>query len=173
LAFTLALIALNALYFHHTKLGTGVERLTYDLLQGRLTSSFRARDLPVVVVDIGNLTRVDVGDLGPAVTPRAALIDIVTALAQQNPKAIGIDIDFSPVDGAYVENDKIFFGVCDAIRAGSAAQPGVPIFLGIGRTQSQDPALWLPDAPKSLAASITKPPDILSTPVEYSPVSAG
>ena len=158
--FTMALIGFNACCLDGTKLGDGIERLTYDLLQGRLTSKLHADELPVVVVDIGNLTRKDEGGPGESVTPRDKLIEILKAIALEHPAAIGLDIDFSPDYGAYANGDSLLFAACQLITQGSGLQRGIPVFLGAGRTQTDDPDHWLPGAPESLATAIMKPHDI-------------
>jgi CHASE2 domain-containing sensor protein len=137
----------------HTPFGKRVEQFGYDWLQGQLSSE----RVPVAVVDISDLRpapfNID-GQTGIA-TPRETLRKLIEAVAEQDAKAIGIDIDFSPdLSGYITPRDPEFFGFClDLIK-----RKGIPVFLGIRRTESLPPSKWLGSEDyESLAASITIP----------------
>ena len=165
MAFTVILIFINAFVVDNIWIGQKIKRATYDALQGRLGSGFDKQKFPVVIVDIGSLTRKE-EDKGEPVTPRETLLDLVKLLAEKQPAAIGIDIDFSPDHGVYAPGDLLFFKACDLLRrskkdaGGAVKNRGTPIFLGVGRTVAEDPDRWLPEAPAGLAAALVKPRDI-------------
>ncbi|HWB59018.1 MAG TPA: CHASE2 domain-containing protein, partial [Chthoniobacteraceae bacterium] len=76
------------------------------------------------------------------VTPRAPLFALLQAIVKQKPGAIGVDIDFSPIDGHFVTPaDPDFFQHCLDLEKSS----GVPIFLGVFRTHYGAPKDWLGD----------------------------
>src|SRR6185437_9535483 len=79
-----------------------------------------------------------------------------TAAAAQNPKVIGVDIDFAPNKFGYPDpqSDPTFF------RALLQLKQKVPIFLGIGRSHGQRPDTFLgvPEF-QSLAADLVSPDD--------------
>jgi CHASE2 domain-containing sensor protein len=138
----LVLAFANAFYFDRSGLGQRIERMTYEMLQGQLSPNFSTSSFPVALVDIGNLARNEV-DQGEPVTPRESLIDLILAVADQEPRAIGVDIDFSPDAGGYAPNDFLFFKTCEIVNSAK----GIPVYLGAGRTLAEDPSVWLPGAP--------------------------
>src|SRR5207248_1354889 len=90
IAFVLAL----KLAVEQTALGKQLELAGYNLLQLRLS----AERVPVTVVDTSDLkpqTYNIAGQTGTA-TPREPLRKMIEAITEQKPKAIGVDIDFSP-----------------------------------------------------------------------------
>jgi CHASE2 domain-containing sensor protein len=169
-------LARIAHWFNGTRVGEETSFWTYRILQGRLHP---LSPPPVLVLDISNLHKESIG--GP--TPRDKLLDILYAVAKYHPAAIGVDIDFSPeqVEDSqtgkkrwrYVEpSDPVFFdALCQADKGVSAPNPRpanhceqnermnhVPVFLGVSRTQYQDPRYWLLDEKyQSLAASLLLP----------------
>ncbi len=102
-----------------------VRKATYEWLQSRLTSS---GEPPVAVIDISNLrTEAVPGAREVEATPRVKLIELIKALLSQQPKAIGIDIDFSPESGHYITpSDPVFFEFCLQQRQ---KRNGIPIYL--------------------------------------------
>jgi len=136
-----------------TDFGEQLEQMTYNLLQTRLLSARSGEDLKVTVIDINELPLVQVNRANRLVrvTPRKPLQDIVEVLAQEDPKAIGIDIDFSPDERGFItEDDPSFFQFC--------LNQHIPVFLGIYESLAQGPDKWLgkPEF-KHLAAYITVP----------------
>jgi hypothetical protein len=132
----------------HTNVGQKLERAGYDLLQTRLKTAA----VPITIVDISRL-RPRPG----AATPRGTLREAIDAIADQAPRAIGVDIDFSPDEWGYLDaRDPEFFRFCLDTRA----RKGVPVFLGVGRTVLKPPRLWLGDPQfRGLAAQILTPRD--------------
>jgi CHASE2 domain-containing sensor protein len=112
--------------------------------------------MPIVVVDIQKMERrtVEVNGKRYTLTPREKLLPLITAIAAQHPKAIGIDIDFAPNEFGYMDtqNDPTFFR--------SLSELNVPVFIGIGRSHGEHPRYWLgvPEFRK-LAADIVVPED--------------
>jgi CHASE2 domain-containing sensor protein len=139
----------------HTKFGKHLELMGYNFLQTQLSN----QPAPLAIVDISDLARKDFIVNGEMVTatPRAALKEMIQAIADQQPKAIGIDVDFSPDENGYIlPSDPEFFQFCLDL----AKQKGVPIFLGIRRTIAKPSAEWLGEAKyQDLAANILVPRD--------------
>ncbi len=146
--------------FGKTPAGEGLRTITYRLLQSRLTTDAK---LPVTLVDISS-----VRPEGPnEVTSRTFLRELLVALAAFKPKVIGIDIDFSPeLDaerqvGKFMSRaDPAFFDFCL-----KQTDRGLPVYLGVSRTQGLPPAFWLglPEYAK-LAAAILAREDSRSVP---------
>jgi CHASE2 domain-containing sensor protein len=119
------IIVLATIVFEHTQFGQRFELLGYNIAQGRLTP----RHVPVTVVDIGGLT------LRPgAATPRKTIERAIAAVVDQQPSALGVDIDFSPDEHGYLHpHDPAFFQFC----LDTSSESGVPIFLGIARRMAR------------------------------------
>jgi CHASE2 domain-containing sensor protein len=147
------LLAIKTLV-EQTSFGQLLEFRTYNLIQEQLL----ADRVPVSIVDISDL-KVGVSIKGRQfpVTPRRELLKIITAIASQRPKAIGIDIDFSPAESGYLTpDDQEFFQAC--LRLENQTQ--VPIFLGVARSVTKSSTEWLGDERfQALAANIVKPVD--------------
>ena len=136
--------------------GKQLEQMTYNLLQLRLLSRGSSVDLPVAIVDITDVaaTAVEYGGKSEFITPRGPLGDIVQAIAEQQPRAIGIDLDFSPGEHGYLTaSDPDLLRSFLEIR-----RRGIPVYVGIFDSVVLDPARWLgrPDF-TPLAAYITVP----------------
>jgi hypothetical protein len=152
LVVTLLLVA-GKLLVETTEFGRQMQLMTYNLLQLRLESTDRP---DVVVVDIRRLETE--GPPGRRITPRKPLLDLVTAIAEHEPRAIGLDIDMSPDEQGYMDGlyDPFYFREFLRIWA----QRCVPVFVGVHRTRGEDPEVWLGNeefAP--LAAAIVIPFD--------------
>ena len=81
---------------------------------------------------------VDIADLPPekGVTPRRALLDLMTRLKDAGARAIGVDIDFSPENNLFVaSDDPRFFEACRSFP--------IPVFLGVARTAGNGREAWL------------------------------
>lgn len=137
-------LILGNLLVERTAPGRWLEFNTYELLHS-VMSPFSQEKLSVVVVDI---TKLPGGHNGP--TSRKTLRQLVEAIADQKPAAIGVDIDFSPDEnGAMtVSDEEDFFNPCELIRKGKRADGRhtipVPVFLAIDRTLYDPPDNWLP-----------------------------
>jgi hypothetical protein len=92
-------------------------------------------------------------------TPRDKLFALIQAIADQKPRSIGVDIDFSAHEGDKGYRtlaDPKFFQ--DRLDIAQRKQHPVPIVLGIRRSQIYAPEYWLGVADyKDLAASIFLP----------------
>lgn len=148
-ALFIAVMVLLKLAVEHTAFGKQMELAGYNLLQLQLSH----KDIPITVVDISDWKPAIAN--GYEVTSREELQKLVEAIANQKPRAIGIDIDFSPEDNDYVTPfDPKFFEFCKTIRE----RMGVPVFLGIHRTQASPPERWLGSEDyKELAAAVAMP----------------
>ena len=123
------------LIIEHTKVGKENELWVF----GKLQSSLWPIDLnnPLVVLDISSLPG---GENEP--TPRKALEEIIQTLAdlQPQPRAIAVDIDFSPRGTHYsAADDEAFFEFCLSVTRAKK----VPVFLAIAGTKSAPPEAWL------------------------------
>lgn len=150
----IGLMLVVKLAVEHTSVGKQIHLASYNLLQAQLSTDH----LPVTVVDISDIQpeKFDInGQVGTA-TPREPLLRMIEAIAEHEPKAIGVDIDFSP-DGDFIHpRDPEFFQACLDMKR----QRGVPIFLGIRRTMGRPQVEWLGDERyKELAANILIPND--------------
>ncbi len=151
-----ALLILGKAMVEGWEFGRQLEQMTYNLLQLRLLSSASHADLPITIVDINNLVPVPVAHAGGTelVTPRDPMLQIVRAIAAHRPRAIGIDVNFSPgPDGYLTPADPSFLSACLQIRQGR-----VPVYVGIYDSVVLEPAQWLgrPEF-EPLAAYITIP----------------
>jgi len=145
--------------------GQWIKRATYDYLQWVI--ALGNREPPrVTIVDISSVAadqKVKLGDKEIEITPRKAIYDLLSKIIDQclnnntkPPKAIGVDIDFSPSEGKLIggEADLVFFQECLDL----SQRTKVPIFLGIKRTQEQPSANWLYQKEfQSLAATVEVP----------------
>jgi tetratricopeptide (TPR) repeat protein len=135
------------LIFEHTRWGHENQLWLFGQLQGTLPAI--DLDNPVVVLDI---TQLEGGTVNNP-TPRDQLKKILTALTDLEPKprAIAIDINFSPKGPNYsAEDDEDFFDFCLGIRN----QKQVPVFLAVAETKTAPPEAWLgSEAYKDLAVA--------------------
>lgn len=137
-----------------TALGELLQTSTYNYLQLRLATPGTSDPLPVVVVDISELAPISLstGAWNRTITPRPELLKLIDAIANQSAKAIGVDIDFAPDGPGYMwEDDPKFFESCLDI----SKRNGVPIFLGVRRSQDLAVESWLGSTQyKDLAGTI-------------------
>jgi CHASE2 domain-containing sensor protein len=135
--------------FEHTDIAQRLDLLGFEFLQSRLSTFQDKSRLPVLVVDISGIR----GGRGDEVTPRAPLMALIDAIARDRPRAIAVDIDFSPNEtGLLSEDDPAFFEHCLSLTA------QVPIVLGVYRARAAGPDSWL-GLPRyrALAANIAIP----------------
>jgi CHASE2 domain-containing sensor protein len=147
------LLVLAKTYFEEkTGLGQELKHEIYNLLQWKLATGSTGASV-VTIVDItdvkGEATTVD-GEMR-SVTPRQRILDLLKMIDSCGPRAIGVDVDFSPFNGKLItDKDEEFFRKCREFRT--------PIFLGIKRTQERPPETWLYKKEFSdLAATIVVP----------------
>lgn len=131
---TTALVGGVKIAFEHSETGHDFELWVFEKLQGQLSSI--DRENPIVLVDISGLP----GGRSGQPTPRKPLMEIVGALAEQRPRAIAVDVEFSPkADDFATEDDPEFFDFClDLMR-----RKNLPIFLAVGERKAAPPEAWL------------------------------
>ncbi len=153
-----ALLVVGKILVEDSGLGRQFDQFAYNLIQWRMPGPSMSDETPVVVVDITDLPpdyRIIAGRMVP-VTSRTNLLSLLDAIVAEQPKGIGIDVDFSPQDGAFIDamNDPAFFQACLSLRRNS----GRPVSLGIFRTRKQEKETWLLKPEFSdLAATIRVP----------------
>ena len=108
----------------------------------------------VSVFDISEIKPVTLED-GIAYTPRAFLTNLIASLADLNPAAIGIDIDFSPMgDGAPLPHTPALLDFCQTL----SQEREMAIFLGVERQDLAPPERRFGlHAYEELSASIAMP----------------
>jgi hypothetical protein len=135
-----------------------MEILAFEFLQGQILQFSSSQRLPVVIVDIS-----DIPGGKDSVTPRQDLMDFIEAVVEYKPKAIAIDIDFSPdIYGWKHYEDPDFFDFC----LGVCKKTGIPIFLGVHRTKQSSAETWLGlEKYKDLACDMTLPWEAVKVPL--------
>jgi len=141
-----------------TDFGRLVESMSYDLLQHHLLSTDSIKDSPVKILDISGIQmRPTLGARPWLVTDRQPLRKIVKSLmAKQGanaPKAIGLDVDFSPdVNGYAYPDDPALFN--DFLTMNKS----IPIRVGVNGSLALGPKKWLVDPQyMDLASSVVVP----------------
>jgi CHASE2 domain-containing sensor protein len=136
--FIAIVIAITLSIEEHTTFGKLMTLMGYNYLQTQLSSS----PPPVMIVDITGLPPEDFPAYGEKVTatPRKPLMQMIEAISEQHPKAIGVDIDFSPNDLGYIlpDDPQFFESILDLQK-----RSGVPVFLGANRTITRPADEWL------------------------------
>lgn len=113
-------------------------------MYGQIQRTFTADSEPTVqLVDISGtptISGVNVAPGGAAVS-RDYLYDRLEEIAQAHPKAIGVDVDFSPDEhgNPISMDDPEFFAKCRKLSETS----GIPIFLGVHRQAASRSDQWL------------------------------
>lgn len=136
----------------HFGFGQSFETFAFKWLTWSM-SSFTGEALPVVVVDIHELPGGKDG-----ATPRDELKTLMQDIAAAHPRAIAVDIDFSPdARGWMTPDDPDFFDYCLDVTE----RMGIPIILGVYRTRhaAPKPALGLPKYDKLAAIGIGRRDD--------------
>jgi len=145
--------------FEHTEFGNDLRILSHKYMLQRLVSNREATSTPIVIVDISEMETEYLSEdkVMYKATPRDKLLNLIQAIAKQNPRAIGVDIDFSPDEHGYMTpDDPEFFKAC--LTLSNRKENPIPVVLGIGRTEAFAPKYWLAAiAYKDLAASILLP----------------
>lgn len=131
---TFILLALKVV-FEQTSAEQRLESYGYETLHSYLPYFTPTEDMPVVVVDVGNL---EGGN--EKFTPRDKLKEVISAIAKENPTAIAVAIDFSTeIAGPWQDpKDPDFFDYCLRLR-----KEGLPIFIGVERSAQSSPDAWL------------------------------
>ncbi len=149
-----ALLVVVKLQIEKTDFGKQIESMTYDLLQHHLSPPASVKDLPVIVLDISGIEmRPTLGSQPALVTDRAPLQSIVQYLVSMpnGPKAIGLDVDFSPDAHGYAHPD-------DQKLFDFFLSQKIPITVGVNSSLALGPLRWLND-PKyiDLASCVVVP----------------
>jgi len=146
--------------FEHLQWSHRIEILAFEFLQGVMPQFSSTDRLPVFVVD---MSKIPGGK--DSVTLRADLRNLIEAIVKQRPKAVAIDVDFSPDEkGWRDDNDPAFFNFCLDI----SKQTGIPVFLGVYRTRMALPDTWLGSAKyKDLAVDIMFPAEVFRVPLKF------
>jgi len=142
------------LQIEKTDFGKQIESMSYDLLQHHLSAPATIHDLPVIVLDISGIEmRPTLGSQPALVTDRAPLRSIVEQLVKlpNPPKAIGLDVDFSPDSHGYAHPD-------DPSLFDFFLSQKIPITIGVNSSLALGPQRWLND-PKyiDLASCVVVP----------------
>jgi CHASE2 domain-containing sensor protein len=153
------ILMLGKVWFEGTRLGELTEQASYQFLQSCLGGGLSTGDIPATVVDISGVEAVATtngADKG-VYKPRQFLKQLLTAIAEKEPIAIGVDLEFSPRTDFTFETagDPDFFAECQKI----ANDHHTKIFLGVQRgAAALNPAGWLGLADyKDLAANVEIP----------------
>ena len=149
--FSTALLGGVKLAFEHTETGHDFELWVFENLQGQLSSI--DRDNPIVLLDIGGLP----GGKASDPTPRKKLEEIIGALADQRPRAIAVDVEFSPKPNDWASpDDPEFFDFCLKL----SKEKQLPIFLAVGERKAATPQEWLGQEEfKDLAVAVAANPE--------------
>jgi len=142
LAITAALCGVNWLV-GYTQFGKQFEEMAYDILQNRLTSSVPPTNPGVIVVDISSIPMRAAHSLeSQSVTDRKPLGYLVDSLANMAnpPRAIGLDVDFSPDVHGYADaDDQVLF---EALLLDNAK---IPVRVGVHDSLTLGKDRWLND----------------------------
>lgn len=160
------LLILIKLRIEKTDFGQLVESMSYDLLQHHLRAPASINDLPVIVLDISGIEmKPTLGSNPPLVTDRAPLKRIVENLLNlpNGPRAIGLDVDFSPDAHGYAHPD-------DQDLFDTFMKAKIPITVGVHNSLALGPERWLND-PKyiDLASCVVVPKPDAGQSTRYMP----
>jgi CHASE2 domain-containing sensor protein len=133
-----------------TRLGADLSELSYATTQHRLARSASTEPLSVAVIDVSGLPRnttatanADAGcyRFRNCVTDRDSLLALIGAVIAASPRAVGIDIDFSPDDAGWIDpaRDPWFLAELRKLRE----QAEIPIHVTVGRGSASGPDHWL------------------------------
>ena len=155
LAITAALCGINW-FVGYTEFGKQLEEMAYDILQNRLSTTAVTTNPGVIVVDISNIPMRLSQSLEPqSVTDRKPLGYLVDSLVKMSnpPRAIGLDVDFSPDAHGYADSDDQ-----DLFDSFLIANTKIPIRVGVHDSLALGKDRWLND-PKyvDLASCVVVP----------------
>jgi CHASE2 domain-containing sensor protein len=149
-----------------TRLGADLTELSYATTQHRLARSTSTEPLSVVVIDVSGLPRntptanADAGcyRFRSCVTDRDSLLALVGAVIAASPRAIGIDIDFSPDDAGWIDPARDPWFLAELRKLRERAE--IPIHVTVGRGSASGPDHWLGSPEFALlAAGASRSPD--------------
>lgn len=156
LALIASLVIIKTALEHHPNIRR-LEDWTYQSLQQELIDHGIKERPDVLVINISSKIKQKTWERDGQtvrVTPREPLEELIRVFADLGAKSIGIDVDFSPQGGQWMDpGDPDFFDRCLKLRD----EKGIPILLGVERTRTH-PNKWLgDDRYMSLAAAIASP----------------
>jgi len=141
-----------------TDSGSNLLRLNDEWIQRQLAVHGRKKTPSVCVIDLTKSVP-DCFETGRIPVPRSLMTEVIEMVALLNPRAIGVDVDLSPlgVETADPDNDPAFFLHCmDYSTRGSTA---IPVVLGVSRTVGGGHHYWFADSSYAslLAGAILHP----------------
>src|SRR5215470_11872519 len=164
LAIAVALILVKEWIDEKTDAGRQLELATYVWLQHRLEAREPDAQLPIVILDLSELKpqRIRGAQKNEEATPREALAKLLTTLiVDEGAYAVGVDVDFSPVQEGRLPvtpQDHEFFDYCLTLEKAEKRK----VYLGVYRTVLETRDKWLggekyKEKYKELGASILAP----------------
>jgi len=147
----------------HTSWGHRFELFAFELLQGQLSPLNPEEELPIVV-DISNIKE----SKDKEVIDLEKLKEVVTAIAEQKPRAIAIDVVLTPEPDAESQKDSSeanqgkleenYFRFLDFCLQKIKQEKGIPIFVSVAGRTVDKPEEWLGgEKYKEMAATIIIP----------------
>ncbi len=131
-----------------TAFGEQFRESTYDVLQLQLMSKFDPANLEVTVVDITGIPTTRATSHDYDYTDRQQLKNLIRKIAAQGPRAIGVDVDFTPYPDQMSDDDE-FLTYCAKLRKPDPASSrlAVPIYVATFQSLLLGPsfALYEPD----------------------------
>jgi CHASE2 domain-containing sensor protein len=141
----IAILVLAAIGVEHTRVGNALLLAAYEWQQG----SFHSGGESIKIVDISLIQSVCSKATGSTrtVTPRDTLLEVLQAVADDDPAAIAIDINFSPDDnGEYMSpEDPAFLEACARLTS-HPKNKHIPVFVGVNTEPKRRSAKLLQDA---------------------------
>ncbi len=151
LAIDLVLIAgliVLTIALEHSRFGNALMLAAYEWQQ----QSLATKPHEIAILDISELnpSRFDNG----LATPRKSLVELLQAVADDQPAAIGIDINFAPDEkGNYItKEDPQFFEACSALKS-DQGKP-IPVFVGVSAGERHPEKLLTNPQVSGLVATI-------------------
>ena len=126
-----------------TSLGEQMRESMYDILELRLMSKFDPSKLNVAVVDISTMHTTQSSSHDYDYTDRIQLAGLVQKIAAQKPRAIGIDVDFTPFPDQMDADDDFLSACLKLCRDPAQGKPGVPIYVAAFQSLLFGPSLAL------------------------------
>jgi CHASE2 domain-containing sensor protein len=129
--------------FEQTSASELIEESFYDLLQLRLSSKLDVKSLEVIVVDITDMKM----DRHPFnrkydYTSRDELRELIQKIAIEQPKAIGLDTDFTPYANQ-LGQDIEFLDFCLSLKRPGSNISRLPVYVGLHEAVLLGPELCL------------------------------
>jgi CHASE2 domain-containing sensor protein len=155
------LLAVKRFVFEPLPTFQRIEESVYDFLQLRLSPDKPdAKTLQVVVVDITDMKMVSApGDRKYDFTSRDKLHDLVQQIAAEQPRAIGLDIDFTPYANQRGQ-DLPFLKFCRDLKRPGPVEERLPVYVGLHEAVALGPDLCLADKSFGVLAAFVGFPNV-------------